>query len=239
MATLLKVLIDPTVLFVVGCLSVAPALEYVRNPAGFEKELTEYLLDPALIAGVVALFFGILIGGFWTKKTSVHSALWFLFNGAIIHITMDGLTGGYHFLKLLDNHYTKLDQRFRDDETTSWLITQVELFIMAPLCLLTYRAIVKASSWKYPFIILTSTFQLIGAIFFFFSEVVSGFKNVPIDRNLEFTFDHILYFWFGYGANLIWIVIPVAFIINSFVQIDALLSPKSTVNTTSAKKKKN
>ena len=91
MAALLKILIDPTVLFVVGCLAVAPALEFHRNPVGFEKELVEYLADPAMIAGVVALVFGVLIGGLWdSKKTSVHSALWFLLNGAIIHITMDG-----------------------------------------------------------------------------------------------------------------------------------------------------
>merc|ERR1711974_284681 len=102
-------------------------------------------------------------------------ALWFLFNGAFIHITMDGLTGGYHMLDLLNRHYVLLDRRFLTDEITSWMITQLELFIMAPLSLLAYVTVVKKSSFRYPVTILLSTMQLLGAIFFFGTQFFNDF----------------------------------------------------------------
>lgn len=61
----------------------------------------------------------------------------------LILIKVARMTGGHHFLPLLNKHYGLLDRRFLEDETTSWLITQIELFVMAPLCLLTYRSIAK------------------------------------------------------------------------------------------------
>eukprot|EP00010_Vexillifera_abyssalis_P007788 CAMPEP_0201550304 /NCGR_PEP_ID=MMETSP0173_2-20130828/6683_1 /ASSEMBLY_ACC=CAM_ASM_000268 /TAXON_ID=218659 /ORGANISM="Vexillifera sp., Strain DIVA3 564/2" /LENGTH=148 /DNA_ID=CAMNT_0047960241 /DNA_START=310 /DNA_END=756 /DNA_ORIENTATION=+ len=136
---------------------------------------------------------------------------------------MDGMTGGWHFLDLMNEHYIILDKRFRDDEVNSWMITQLELFVMAPLCLLTYRAIVQNKPSRYFFEVLTSTFQLIGAIFFFGAELIQGFPNTPVDRNFEFTFHHTFYFWFGYGANLLWVIFPLYFILRAFSRGKALV----------------
>ena len=39
------------------------------------------------------------------------AANWFLWNGGVIHVTMDGLTGGYSKLPLLAENYRMLDRR--------------------------------------------------------------------------------------------------------------------------------
>ena len=86
------------------------------------------------------------------------AANWFLWNGGVIHVTMDGLTGGYSKLPLLAENYRMLDRRangklidglasaegisgLTDDAVAgAFVVFRVELFVMAPLCLLTYIA---------------------------------------------------------------------------------------------------
>lgn len=233
---------DPTILFTIGCLSVAPVLTAIGSPATAGPKIAEYLADPALLAGL-ALFLGTLLAvGRWGKNMDAGTtrvALWYLVNGAFIHVTMDGLTGGWHFLDLLNQHYCRLDRRFLEDESVSWMITQIELFIMAPLCMLTYRAIVRQSPLRYPLEIVTSLCQMWGAMIFFGSEILNKFPNVPVDSQFLFTFDHCLYFWFGFGANLIWVVIPLFFILRSFFELaNAANAGRRAVAPTSPPKKR-
>jgi len=233
MSRIVSALFDPTVLFTLGCLSVAPCLAYLDRSERAVPEIIAYLRDPALLAGFVVLLMTLFLSGNWPTTMSNSDgriALWYLMNGAFIHITMDGLTGGWHYLHLLNVHYGRLDRRFLEDESVSWMITQIELFVMAPLCLLTYRAIVKHSNLRHPLEIITSLCQLWGAVIFFGSEVLNNFPNVPIDRQMLFDFHHCLYFWFGFGANLIWIVIPLWLAISSLSILSKIIptaKPKS------------
>eukprot|EP01104_Vermistella_antarctica_P018736 TRINITY_DN7059_c0_g1_i1.p1 TRINITY_DN7059_c0_g1~~TRINITY_DN7059_c0_g1_i1.p1 ORF type:complete len:320 (+),score=97.90 TRINITY_DN7059_c0_g1_i1:137-1096(+) len=217
-------LFDPTGLFTIGCLLVGPILAYMEDPTTAFPKILNYFKDPAMLAGYIAFGATLFFVGKWKKSLSqgeVRTALWFLFNGAFIHITMDGLTGGHHFLDLLNNHYIQLDKRFLEDEATSWLITQIELFIEAPLCLYAFATVVKRYPSREVFTILASFLQLWGAVIFFFTEIINDFVNVPVDRNLEFTFDHCLYFWFGFGANLLWIAVPSWLIYDACVTVTA------------------
>jgi EXPERA (EXPanded EBP superfamily) len=237
MSTVFGIIFDPTVLFTLGCLAVGPALAYVDDPTTFAPKFVDYVTDPAMIAGVCALFAAVVIGGRWASNFSGserRTALWYLINGAFIHITMDGMTGGHHFLSLLNSHYTRMDIRFKEDESVSWMITQIELFVMAPLCVAAYRYVVRHpnSGARWALELLTSTFHLWGAVIFWGSEVLNGFVNLPdYDRDFKFEFDHCLYFWFGFFANLVWVVIPLALIIRAFRRIAQL--------TSHGKKKKN
>jgi hypothetical protein len=63
-----------------------------------------------------------------------------------------------------------------------------------------------------------------GAIMFFFAEVINGQPNVPVDVDRTFSFHYLLYYWFAFGANLIWIVIPTALIIYGWRGNAALVS---------------
>ena len=85
----------------------------------------------------------------------------------------------------------------------------VELFLAGPLCLAVYLAYYTGSSYRRPLEIVTAVCQLYGAIAFAGSEVLNGLPHVNPDWNLEFTFDHILYFWFPFVfCELLWIVVP-------------------------------
>ena len=40
-----------------------------------------------------------------------RAANWYLLNGGVIHLAMDGLTGGYSFMPHMSDNYQKLDNR--------------------------------------------------------------------------------------------------------------------------------
>ena len=79
--------------FTVGCLSVAPILAYLENVETAPAKIFEYFTDPAMCAGFSALLLTILATGKWNERLSPKDrrrGLWYLMNGAFIHITMDG-----------------------------------------------------------------------------------------------------------------------------------------------------
>ena len=41
------------------------------------------------------------------------------------------------------------------------------------------------------------------------TEIVEGMPSIPVDRNLEFSLDNIIYFWICFvGATLLWTIVP-------------------------------
>ena len=85
----------------------------------------------------------------------------------------------------------------------------VELFLAGPLCLAVYLAYYTGSNYRRPLEIVTAVCQLYGAIVFAGSEILNGLPHVNPDWNLDFTFDHVLYFWFAFVfCELLWIVVP-------------------------------
>ena len=213
---------DPTLIFCIGCLMAPLMVLYVKKPEDLQKETIRHFSDPAILAGVAFITLAFLLTrGSKTKLSSLEKLIsnWILLNGGIIHLTMDGLTGGYHFLPLMYENYCIVDKRFKTDEPNSWIITQIELFIMCPLCFFAYIAFWRGSIQKYCLCIVVSCLQIAGALVFSGAEIFANFPNTPVDRKFEFTNDHILYFWFGFGANIIWLVIPTFIIIYSMKQI--------------------
>jgi hypothetical protein len=221
-------LLDPTFLFVSGCLLTPVLLLCLEQPDDLHSQLKAYFTDPALLAGVGAFFLTLLCaagvtGPCWTWERRI--ANWFLLNGAFIHITMDGLTGGYHMLPLMYEQYKKVDRRFETDELNSWLVTQLELFVMGPLCLLTYIAYRRQWTARWSLASCAATLQWAGAVVFAGVEWLADFPNTPVDRHFKFTPHHCLYFWFGYGANFLWVVIPPLIVLHAAVTASA--NPKA------------
>eukprot|EP00668_Euglena_longa_P045746 GGOE01061426.1.p3 GENE.GGOE01061426.1~~GGOE01061426.1.p3 ORF type:complete len:227 (+),score=78.72 GGOE01061426.1:1097-1777(+) len=223
-------LFDPTFWFVVGCLLTPLGLVLLEQPKDALQQVLTYVTDPALLCGFAAFLFGLLgsAGGRGVRnRTEELVANWFLMNGAFIHIAMDGLTGGYHLLPLMYQNYVKVDRRFQTDELNSWVITQVELFLQGPFCILTYIAYQRQWAGRYPLAAMTTTLQWFGAVIFAVVEWLADFPNVPVDRKFEFTPDHCLYFWFGYGANLIWLTVPVLIVWHTVSAIGSLVKAKA------------
>ena len=134
----------------------------------------------------------------------------------------------------------RFPQRFEFGDAAGACVTGTELFLMAPLSLLCYRAIILRRPYRDALVSFTSALQyvmpppqrvgvaevlqftqpfrtpccrLFGTIVFVGAEVLTNFHNVPVDWNLEFTFHHNFYFWFGFVfGNGVWAVItPLVF----------------------------
>lgn len=133
---------------------------------------------------------------------------------------MDGLMGVFKLCPPFQRHYAALDVRYATSDATVDVVSLVELFLMGPGSLALYYAIHTKKDWRHPFTILVSAFQLFGGILFVFTEVWWGGIHIPVDFNFEFTFHHILYFWFGFlAANMVWFIVPSYLIYDSSRQI--------------------
>mmetsp|Transcript_11568 Transcript_11568/g.42309 ORF Transcript_11568/g.42309 Transcript_11568/m.42309 type:complete len:245 (-) Transcript_11568:287-1021(-) len=213
---------DPTVLFIAGC---------VATPAVLSPEKArEHFTDPFLLGALALTILTILVGTALRRgdlsPRDRRVATWYLLNGSIIHILMDGLVGTHgleglcgprgfaEVLPLMDAQYRKLDGRFNmsfGDHRGScvYLVSLVELFVAGPLCLAVYVAYVSHSPYRRPLEIVTAVSQLYGAVVFAGSEILNGLPNVHPDWDLEFSFDHVLYFWFAFVfCELLWVVVP-------------------------------
>jgi EXPERA (EXPanded EBP superfamily) len=146
---------------------------------------------------------------------------WYWWNAWLYHTVMDGMSGSFHVVPVVVQQYFILDKRFEAHHVVPWLIGAIELFVMAPLCFVTMRAILNKSPYRYPLEIVTSAFQLFGMLVFVGAEVYEGQLNVPaLDpvgipgkgawANVQFfNLYHVTYYWFGFWfCNLVWGVVP-------------------------------
>ena len=74
------------------------------------------------------------------KKLSLTSSekfscYWYLVNGSIIHIIMDGLVGVFHAYDPLDLLYKQMDTRFETHDHIPITIGLIEIVFMGPCCL--------------------------------------------------------------------------------------------------------
>ena len=225
-------LLDPFVLFCLGCLITPLLVVSESNPEGgplgtvtlreFDVENWKaHFSDPAVLAAGAFTAVAVLIGSDYPALPSAEtaSANWFLANGAIIHTAMDGMTGGLGFLPLMLDNYQKLDNRFSGTTASEDAVAiaattfRSELFVMAPLCFLTYCAIYARSKFAPSLALVTLSAQLWGTVMFIGPEIMTGCKNmVPIGVTgclaASFSPYELLYFWFAVGANFLWIIVP-------------------------------
>ena len=143
------------------------------------------------------------------------------------------LVGRFGLVPPLALEYDKLDGRYRRAEPLVMLVCYLEILIMFPLCLYTYRALVGRKPQRHVLQIVTSLIQLVGTYFFTLDEIIGGFKDVPVDRNLEFTNEHIFYFWiFFVAANLLWTFLPIYLISKGWAAIvDSIKKAENATKT--------
>ena len=188
----------------------------------FKSILDYFLLDMADPANLVPV--GLLLVCFiWSglpRGPEKFTSIWVLFNGCFIHIWMEGIIAvlgrGPRWMVM---QYRKLDARYSGKDPTLMAIVCAEVFIMAPLCILWYNAIMK-KLWYKPFLaLLTSTFQMFGAAIYVFTEVCLEFKHLPKLHSWppSFTvFDDVFYFWIVFViGNIVWTCVPLFLIIKS------------------------
>ena len=232
---------DPTFLF---CANTLMSVVFVRGNSDKQEleivpvdqlpgQLKEHFLDPIWIVGALFLY----VAYFYTKDYVSNSfsaaqrteAGWYLWNGAVIHVMMDGCAGGGWFnsatpggwgMTLLNANYQVLDKRFarlapEGEIAIATVVTQTELFCHSTLCLIAYIGICTRAKWADVVAMVALSFQLFGAIVFILPDLLTGCPNMqPFDQPTcmpDATMFTFFYFWFGVGCNILWVVIPIKF----------------------------
>lgn len=213
---LLEVLIDPFVLFCVGCIvtPVAIQLDTITQP-----ELLAFFGHPAMVGCAALLLLAVVETKFFGKCVRLSFgqrvlARWYLLNGVVIHILMDGLVGVFKANRLFAENYAKLDRRYGDalgtfNGSTVHIVSLMELVVKGPVCILLYRAYHRGSASRDVLEFFTCVTQVYGTIVYLGQEAISGAPNLDVDYDLTFTFHYLLYFWFAviFGC-LLYLVVP-------------------------------
>jgi hypothetical protein len=212
----LEVLVDPFVLFCVACIvtPVAIQLDTITQP-----EVMEFFTHPAMIACAALLLVAVVETKFLGKCVKLSFgqrvlARWYLLNGVVIHILMDGLVGVFKANRLFAENYAKLDRRYGDalgtfNGSTVHIVSLMELAVKGPICVLLYRAYHRGSACRDALEFFTCVTQVYGTIVYLGQEAISGAPNLDVDYHLTFTFHYLLYFWFAviFGC-LLYLVVP-------------------------------
>eukprot|EP00756_Hemistasia_phaeocysticola_P000573 Hpha_TRINITY_DN10413_c0_g1::TRINITY_DN10413_c0_g1_i1::g.193457::m.193457/K01824/EBP; cholestenol Delta-isomerase len=212
---------DPTYLFVVQTFVLVAVYQvYMVDLDG----ALDFLLSP----GALVCYFVTWFSNWWTKGDAElqpweeRSATWYILNGTVFHLFMDGLAGGFGLGGPLGQMYKLLDKRVADKNVDTLVVLYVEIFIFFPLCILTARAIRQGLPSRRGLEIVTCTCHLLGLVFFVGPELLGGCLNVPTfepaggkagpcGAGLLWppTVNQLLFFWFGFVfANIPWIIVP-------------------------------
>ncbi|GKY90385.1 hypothetical protein MPSEU_000012500 [Mayamaea pseudoterrestris] len=210
---------DPTRVFSLLVITIMVFRFLVANDWNVSLVMTGFFLNVYVVA-----FFSLACAVFYLSKPLTPlpvydqwTAEWYFWNAWLYHMVMDGASGSFRLVPVVVQQYDILDQRFPKHHVVPWLIGSMELFLMAPLCLLTLWAIQKRHVLRFPLELVTSTFQMAGMIVFVGAEVYEGQFNIPAldpvgtKDGLDFKFNmyHLVYYWFGFWfCNLVWGVIP-------------------------------
>eukprot|EP01064_Diplonema_japonicum_P010741 TRINITY_DN17975_c0_g4_i1.p1 TRINITY_DN17975_c0_g4~~TRINITY_DN17975_c0_g4_i1.p1 ORF type:complete len:249 (+),score=50.92 TRINITY_DN17975_c0_g4_i1:44-748(+) len=226
--------LDPTAILCLMCV-VIPA---VKEPDTTYEERLSFATDPLVVGTFLSMvLFSLFVrwqGCVELSAKDRRKARWYLWNGFVIHFLMDGCVGGLGQVPLLLKQYLAVDPRYASVATSGSysvpvVIALLEMSIWAPLCLLSYYSMRRGLTWSPAVQLLTSALHLVGTIAFVLPEVLEGFPNIVTDPNLEFTMHHITYFWFGFGLNVLWIVVPLLYMKDAFVLCCKGLEHRATV----------
>lgn len=231
---------DPTFLFGVNTLFSVVFVEGIRdekrlsfrpleNPDKMPGVLFDFVTDPCFVVALVALLVTRYCVGDRAIELSAgmkRSAGWYLWNGVIFHIMMDGMAGGHWGNKLMDANYRLLDRRFNPgqahpgDQALACLMVNMELFGHSVLCFITYIGMVTGAVWACEMEIATLMLQLVGMIVFVGPDYMTGCMNM-VPHNVSgcipgFSSYEFFYYWFGVGVNIVWGVVPLVMLHDAF-----------------------
>ena len=162
------------------------------------------LVSLALIAG--GMQFGKQARVSWIERIVGY---WYLWNGVWIHLFLDVGMGYFRRVPSLSISYALLDKRFDPVDPLIQTALFVELFLQAPGCLCLCYGFFTRQRWRHPLQIFVCSLHLSTTIFYAMTSLVAGLPSLPVDWDLEFTPQHIFYFWICFVlASLMWTVVP-------------------------------
>ena len=203
MASVLEVLLDPSVLFGISCIAMVP---FVDPTPMTQADVVEYfthwgmLLSLALLVGTVVVTHQ--RGTVRLTPYERRVARWYLINGALIHVLLDGLAGGFKVNKFLAAQFHRLDSRYAEPvgekyASALFLISALELFLKGPVCLYLYACYHRRLPARDVVEVFTCVTQVYGTFIYIGQECLTGFTAWDVDWGLTFSFHHLIYFWFA------------------------------------------
>lgn len=215
--SLLEIIFDPFVLFCVGCIVTPPLVDKTLS----RDAQLDYFTHPAMLFCAALLIITYVYTFVVNRQRVVKLAAskrmlarWYLLNGVIIHILMDGLVGVYKANQPFATQYAKLDKRYGADVGTFLgsavhIVSAMELFVKGPLCILLYIAYHHNLSIRDPLELITCATQIYGTVVYLGQEWLTGGHNFDVDWNLTFSMHYLLYFWFAvFFGCLLYFVVP-------------------------------
>jgi len=211
----LRLLVDPTFLFSFGVFLVPAVIAPSTNAA------IRYLTMPIVLGAfgflAAVLYFTHFLTGHCVNLTARDQRLanWFLCNGVFFNSFLDVFAGQFQLMGLMSEQYLIVDPRYKLGlhnyaGQAVFMTSLAELFFQAPLCIATYWGYHHNAPWRCVTELAASILHLSGIWWMYIPEALTGFPHVVADKNFEFTFNHVLYYWFGYWCcGLLWTVLPV------------------------------
>lgn len=141
-------------------------------------------------------------------------ARWYLLNGIIIHMLMDGCVGVFKTSRLFAENYAKLDKRYGDplgtfNGATVHVVSLMELCVKGPLCVVLYWAFWTRHPMRDALEFFTCVTQAYGTVVYLGQEAISGAPNLDVDYELSFSMHYLLYFWFAiFFGCVLYLIVP-------------------------------
>ncbi|XP_046380856.1 emopamil-binding protein-like [Haliotis rufescens] len=168
------------------------------------------------------------------KRKNISSAIekwvvsWLVFD-AIIHFTLEGpfviisslgtVENSTHFTALLWQEYGKADKRWLVSDPTIVSLEMLTVFLDGPLCVLLVYAILDDKHYRHFVQIVLCVCELYGGWMTFCPDWFVGSPNLVTDNAL-YLWVYLVFF------NGLWVVIPLAMLWQSWVQLREAHSPK-------------
>ncbi|KAG5508736.1 hypothetical protein JKF63_05234 [Porcisia hertigi] len=152
-------------------------------------------------------------------------ARWYLLNGIIIHMLMDGCVGVFKTNQLLAVNYAKVDARYASalgsfQGSAVHVVSLMELIVKGPLCVLLYWSYQVRHPMRDALEFFMCITQAYGTIVYLGQEFISGAPNLDVDYALTFSPHYLFYFWFAsiFGCVL-YLLVPTVLGWRSYVRL--------------------
>ncbi|KAI3357705.1 hypothetical protein L3Q82_016112 [Scortum barcoo] len=210
---------------------------YVAN----DRSMSEILTFLFSVSGAFLLMTWLISGrrgatgrlGTWRRLAVCWFAVCGFIHGVIegwFSLYYDIIPGDQSFLSQLWKEYSKGDSRYVIADNFTVCMETVTAWLWGPFSFWAVFAFLTNKPYRFVLQLIISLGQLYGAVLYFFTEHRDGYAHSELG--------HPVYFWFYFVfMNVLWIVIPLALIVDAWGQLSAAQS--HTDGTKSHKSKRN
>ncbi|CAG6021475.1 unnamed protein product [Menidia menidia] len=207
---------------------------YVAN----NRSMSEILAFLFSVSGVFVLVTWLITGmngrlGMWRRLAICWFAVCGFIHGVIegwFSLYYDILPGDQSFLSQLWKEYSKGDSRYVIADNFTVCMETVTACLWGPFSFWAVYSFLTNKPYRFVLQLIISLGQLYGAVLYFFTEHRDGYAHSELG--------HPIYFWFYFVfMNVLWIVIPLVLIVDSWKELSAAQEHTDNTKTQKIKRK--